>query len=110
MKYSELKAERKERAKATKERKAAEKKASAPGRKGAPKQPAKGNSIPGKKAASPGQQQRPDRLKPSAGKGQNKHYGSRQPRVSQPQVLNPSKTQCIIYGTVNALTQTRLIQ
>ena len=90
-KYSELKAERKERAKATKERKAAEKKVSAPTKQGTSKKPAKGNGNPGKKAAPPGRQQHVNKQRQSSsGKVRPRHSnkGSQVPRVPQPQGLS----------------------
>ena len=57
-KYSALKAERKVNAKATKDRKAAERKASAPGWRTGSKKTREGNDIPGKKAATLGKKQR----------------------------------------------------
>ena len=85
-KYSELKAERKERAKATKERKAAEK-ASAPAKRGTSKKPVKGNGNPGKKAAPPGRQQHINKQRlSSSGMDRPRHSnkGSQVPRVPQP--------------------------
>ena len=89
-KYSLLKAERKENAKATKERKAAERKASAHGQLGGgSKKSAKGNGGPGKKAATPGQQQPAKKERPtSKGKAHNRNTGRQAPRVQQPQGLS----------------------
>ena len=86
-KYSELKAERKERAHASKERKKAEKLASASKRQGPSKEkPRKGNAHPGTKAASLGQQQRGKKMSQgSSGKTRHNNKGSQVPRVPQPQ-------------------------
>ena len=85
-KYSELKAERKENAKATKARKAAERKAAAIGQRSTSGKPAKGNCGPGKKAASPGQQQRFVKQRPApCKKTLHNDKGSQVPRVPQPQ-------------------------
>ena len=71
-KYSELKAKRKERAKASKERRKAERKF-ASGRPGVSKTSAKGNDYPGKKAASLGPKQRAKKQQPkTAAKAQNR--------------------------------------
>ena len=78
-KYSELKAERKERAKASKERKAAEKKASATARQGKSKKSAKGNNGPGKKAASMGREQRGKTGPSSSGRARHGNKGARCP-------------------------------
>ena len=81
-KYSELKAERKERAKASKERKAAEKKASATARQG---KSAKGNDGPGKKAASLGREQRGKTGPTTSGRARHSKKGSQVPHVPQHQ-------------------------
>ena len=64
-KHSELKAERKERAKASKERRKTERKASASAR-GESKTSTKGNDNPGRKAASLGPKQRARKQKPES--------------------------------------------